>query len=212
MDTQIYRGFPGLEPDSPETGDGANYLRRLKANSTEAAPVDPAVKGGDPAPAVGFKERRQSPRHRCTGSVEFRAAGREGRMWGTLTDISLHGCYVEMSTTFPVNCKVELELKSFDIQIHAPGTVRASYPFLGMGIAFADLEPEQRQHLRQLLEVLAGQSATNDDQAAEKTGLRDALAGADPRAILDEVADFFQTRQLLSREELRQIVNKLRRA
>ena len=62
-------------------------------------------------------------------------------MWGTLTDISLHGCYVEMNATFPVDTKVDLVLKSFGIRIHTPGRVRATYPSLGMGICFAEIEP-----------------------------------------------------------------------
>ena len=57
-------------------------------------------------------------------------------MWGTLTDISLHGCYVEMNATSPIDTKVDLVLKSFGIRIEVSGTVRTSYPFLGMGIGF----------------------------------------------------------------------------
>jgi PilZ domain len=70
------------------------------------------------------------------------------RIWGTVTDISLHGCYVEMNTTLPVGTKVDLVLKSFGVRIEAPGTVRASYPFLGMGICFAEIQLVQQLHLR----------------------------------------------------------------
>ncbi len=66
---------------------------------------------------------------------------------------------VEMNTTFPVGTKVNLVLKSFGIRVQAPGTVRATYPFLGMGICFAEIEPEQQLQLKQLLAALAGHSA-----------------------------------------------------
>ncbi|HEY6302122.1 MAG TPA: hypothetical protein VIX14_03565, partial [Terriglobales bacterium] len=36
---------------------------------------------------------------------------------GTLTDVSLHGCYLEMNTTFPVGTKVKLVLKSFGVRV-----------------------------------------------------------------------------------------------
>jgi hypothetical protein len=87
--------------------------------------------------------------------MEFRCEGTSNSLTGTLTDISLHGCYVEMSTTFPVGTKIRMMLRSGGISIQAPGLVRASYPFLGMGISFSELEPAQQANLNQLLNSLA---------------------------------------------------------
>jgi hypothetical protein len=67
---------------------------------------------------------------------------------GNVTDVSLHGCYVEMNITFPAGTKAALVLKSFGIRIETPGTVRASYPFLGMDICFAEIEPVQQMQLK----------------------------------------------------------------
>jgi hypothetical protein len=123
---------PGLPQDSSDDKDGANYLRRLKGSGAEKGLAETTEQeAGKMAAAMttlGFKERRQSPRLRCSGSVEFQTAGSEARMWGTLTDISLHGCYVEMSNTFPVDTKVRLVLKSCGLRFQVAGTVRASYP------------------------------------------------------------------------------------
>jgi len=62
------------------------------------SPAGPAAIGAVAVPTAGgsqtdptssvWKERRQSPRLRCSGSVDFRADGSDVRMWGTLTDIS----------------------------------------------------------------------------------------------------------------------------
>ena len=90
-------------------------------------------------------------------------------MWGTLTDISAHGCYVEMSNTYPADTPVYLVLKSCGIRIQAPGTVRASYPGLGMGIRFAEIEPEQQAQLQQLLAMLAGRSPASNRGTAQET-------------------------------------------
>jgi hypothetical protein len=114
-------------------------------------------------------------------------------IWGTVTDISLNGCYVEMNTTFPVGTKVDVVLKSFGVRIEAPGTVRASYPFLGLGICFAEIQLVQQLHLRDLLTKLAGRSA-------------------DPRAFLDKITEFFQKNQLLSRSEFHRIAKRARRS
>ncbi|HEX7425080.1 MAG TPA: PilZ domain-containing protein [Terriglobales bacterium] len=193
-----------------------NYLRRLKGEVAEGAPADAAAKGGGRAPAdattIDWTIRRKSPRLRCSGSAEFRAEGSDVRMWGTITDVSLHGCYVEMHTTFPVGTKVDLVLKSFGIRIQAPGTVRTSYPFLGMGICFAEIEPEQQLQLKQLLAVLAGRNAVSNGGSAEENGMKDTLRSADPRAFLDEITKFFRRNQLLSRDEFYQIAKRVRRS
>jgi hypothetical protein len=216
VDPHIYPEQPGLSPDSSEGKDSVNYLRRLKGEVAEGAPADAAAKGGGRAPAdattIDWTIRRKSPRLRCSGSAEFRAEGSDVRMWGTITDVSLHGCYVEMHTTFPVGTKVDLVLKSFGIRIQAPGTVRTSYPFLGMGICFAEIEPEQQLQLKQLLAVLAGRNAVSNGGSAEENGMKDTLRSADPRAFLDEITKFFRRNQLLSRDEFYQIAKRVRRS
>jgi len=221
VDPHIYSGQPGLPPDSGSSEEGVNYLRRLKTTVAEGAPAaaSAAAKGGGKAPATvpEWTEKRRSPRLRCSGSVEFRAEGSDACMWGTLTNVSLHGCYVEMDTTFPVGTKVNVVLKSFGIRIQAPGlvcasgTVRAQYPFVGMGIGFADLEPAQQLQLKQLLDALATGGVAAETGAAQENNMEDTLASADPRAILDGIAEFFHKRPGLHRDEFHQIAKSVRR-
>jgi hypothetical protein len=206
---------PDLAPDSSNGDESVDYLRRLKGEVAQAAPADAvALGGGAPATAnsVAWKERRQSPRLRCSGSAEFRTEGSDVPMWGTVTDVSLHGCYVEMNTTFPVGAKVGLVLKSFGIRIETPGTVRASYPFLGMGICFAEIEPAEQLHLKQLLAALSGRGAVANGISAEEKSVKDTLASADPRAFIDGIAEFFQKKQILSRDEFNEIAKRARRS
>ncbi len=137
--------------------------------------------------------------------------GSDVRMRGTLTDISLHGCYVELYTTFPVGTRVDLVLKSFGIRIHTPGTVRATYPFLGMGIRFNDIEIEEHQRLKQLLTALAGQKEFVPSVAADESAKKESVAAADLPAFFEAITEFYQKQQLLSREEFYQIAKRVRR-
>jgi hypothetical protein len=215
---------PDLAQDSRNGEESVNYLRRQKGAAADVAPADAVARGGGQAPAAAnnvansvansaaWKERRQSPRLRCSGSAEFRTEASDVPIWGTVTDVSLHGCYVEMNTTFPVGAKVDLVLKSFGIRIEAPGTVRASYPFLGMGICFAEIEPGQQLQLKQLLAALAGRSAVSNGISAEENSVKDALASADPKSFLDGIAEFFQKNQTLPRDEFHQIAERARRS
>jgi PilZ domain len=226
VETRIYPGQPGLTQDGLtqdgltqdfSNGDeGVDYLRRLKGAVLEAAAADTVVRGGGEAPAaansVAWKDKRQSPRLRCSGSAEFRTEGNDTRMWGTVTDISQHGCYVEMNTPLPVGAKMDLVLKSFGIRIEAPGTVRASYPFLGMGICFTEIPPVQLLHLKDLLAALSGRSGVSNRVPTQENSMSDTLRSADLRALLDEITEFFQKNQLLSRNEFHQIAKRARRS
>ncbi len=195
--------------------DAANYLRRLRATASEGLPAAATAACDEKTPAakaIDWKERRQSPRLRCSGSAEFRAEGSDVRMWGTITDVSLHGCYVEMTTTFPIDTKVELVLKSCGIRIQTLGTVRASYPSLGMGICFTDIEPAQHANLKQLLAALGGRSIFISEAKAQENAIKDIPLFADPRAVLDEIAEFFRQNQQLSRDEFHNIAKRLHRS
>ncbi len=213
--------YPEKQGSSPDSNDeaGVNYLRRLKGTGTESPSRNPSGQGASrPGLAgVGIKERRQTPRMRCSGSVEFQTAGNGARMWGTLTDISLHGCYVEISNTFPVDTKVNLVLKSCGLRIQVAGTVRASYPGLGMGICFAEVARDEQKSLEQLLGLLAGHISVSNLMPAPKTPTREehlpknAVESLDKRAFLDQIKEFFQTNQSLSREEFHAIAKRVRR-
>ncbi len=112
MNPNVISDYPDFSSESSKGDDGASYLRRLKADRAEIAPSKPVSTPDTKANAGDWKERRKSPRIRCSGSAEFVADGSNVRLWGTITDISQHGCYVEMSNTFPIGTKVHLVLKS----------------------------------------------------------------------------------------------------
>lgn len=223
MDPHVYPEQPGWSPDAGKNEDSVNHLRRLKGELAESAPANAAANHDARVAAAmaasGFEERRKSPRLRCSGSAEIRGGGGDARMWGTLTDVSLHGCYVEMSNTFPVDTVVDLVLRSCGIQIQAPGRVRASYPALGMGICFGEIEPGQHLQLKQLLALLAGHGAACVGGPARKNQAKDAdvvlkesLQAADPMTFLGEITTYFQKNQLLSRDEFYEIAKRVRRS
>jgi hypothetical protein len=202
---------------SPEE-DGASYLRRLKEQPDWPAASDPAPAARPmvPMPQIGPEkaERRRSPRYSCRGSVEFRAGGSDVRVCGTLTDISRHGCYVEMTSTFPAGTDVDLGMEVQGIRVRARGRICVSYPFLGMGIAFTEIAPEQEASLEKLLSALAEHRSppVADPGLQEESGVREAVAAADPNPLLDEIVHFFALNRLLSREEFIRIARLSRRS
>ena len=117
-------GF-AVSPQGPDEG-RADYLRHMRQLNFEPQSSAPVSSSPNENNAPSGKERRRSPRFRCSGSAEFRVEGSDVRMWGTLSDVSLHGCYVEMNNTFPVDTRVHLVLDTMGIRAQMTAVVRVS--------------------------------------------------------------------------------------
>jgi hypothetical protein len=103
---------------------GADYLRRLKRDQ-EQQPQTYVEAAPAPAPAEPEKqERRRNPRYKCEGSATFRVRGGNMRSWGTFTDLSISGCYVELKATFPLGALLDLELELNGVRAQVKGEVR----------------------------------------------------------------------------------------
>lgn len=189
------------------------YLRRLRnqepPGSEHTAPGQPvAPKLFVPqASASAAPERRSSPRYKCEGSAEFRIEGSEFRTWGTFTDISMNGCYVEMTATFPVGSRVDLSLELHGVRFQAKGEVRVSYPLLGMGIAFTEISERDRACLRDLIEGLALPRLIRESDASPHNNLALPLV-VNPAAALQALVEFFEKRGLLTKEEFVQLLRR----
>jgi hypothetical protein len=81
-----------------------------------------------------------------------------------------------------------------------------------MGICFAEIEPVQQMRPKQLLVALAGRSAVSNGISAEENSVKDSFAPEDPKSCLDGIAEFFQKKQLLSRDEFHQIAKRGRQS
>jgi hypothetical protein len=216
VDPKILPEQPGLAREAHIGEEGSSYLRKLKSQTRDttsgAAPFASVGSAASVKPVIDWKERRRSPRYRCSGSAEFRVTGSDIHTWGTLADISLHGCYVEMNEAHPVGAKVDLVLKSCGVRVHINGTVRVSYPSLGMGICFDDPPVEGKRELEQLIAVLSGQTTFSTGVKDPVVSLADTLRRTDPQALRDELLEFFSKNSLLARDEFHQIAKRARRA
>jgi hypothetical protein len=212
VDPNLFAGRSGFTPDPAPSDNSVNYLRRLKqqteADNASTTPTPGSAPGNGTA---SKKERRRSPRYKCAGSVELTQEGSGVRMWGTLTDISLRGCYVEMSTTFPVDTKVDLVLDALGFRLRAHGIVRISYPFLGMGILLRDIDPEQRLLLEKLLATLASATTVANPLVSPEKSAAEAVDAAEPITLLNEIRRFFEKNGALSREEFFRIAARCHR-
>lgn len=189
---------------------GADYLRRLKRDQEQQPQtyVEPAPA---PAPADSDpQERRRNPRYKCEGSATFRVEGTNVRTWGTFTDLSCSGCYVELKATFPAGAIIDLELELNGVRAQAKGEVRVSYPFLGMGVAFRDLTTENRMQIQAMIESILPAALKRSVVAEPETAVHPASMPIilTPAAALQALADFFDGHTLLSKDEFIRLLRK----
>jgi PilZ domain len=212
VDSRTQAGQFGQPPESRDIDEQPNPAPRPKRDVANGKSAESGTRLDlGEAKNLAWNDQRQSPRIRCSGSVEFRTEGSEEHLWGTLTDISLHGCYVEMDSTFAVGTNVYLVMKSLGARIQTRGTVRTSSPSLGMGISFTGMEPGQLQHLQLLLEALSGSNTVPRMGLVRETISKNTMGTVDSIAFLDEITEFFRRKPLLSREEFHQIAERVRR-
>ncbi|MGA9528956.1 MAG: PilZ domain-containing protein [Terriglobales bacterium] len=202
MDSHVINDKPGFLQSEKRRREDRTEERAAQSSEASACAALP------PFP----QEKRRSPRFQCCGSVEFQAEGSDQQILGNLTDISLHGCYAETTCAFPVQTAATVEIKALGVHVRLHATVRASYPGLGMGLCFSEVDPSEKQKLEQLLHALIEQRATLNHSPEVKAGVLKVLASEEAWSCLKAISSYFERNATLSRDEFRAITKKIRHA
>jgi hypothetical protein len=194
MSTSNSEFLPTMKEDGAAAGTGRSPLPAPRAN-----PIQPS----DPSQVA---EKRGEPRYKCEGSAEFRTEGFEVRTWARVTDLSRSGCYVEMQATSPLNTAVTLMIEVNGLRLHLKGAVKTSYPMQGMGIAFTEIPDTDLPQLEEIIRQLASEPSDTPEPEPRPSGGPDLLMIFDASVALNAVANFFQSRSMLTREEFKELV------
>jgi hypothetical protein len=141
---------------SPPDGPSAN-LAGLESVKTEDVIWDfplPEPGSDDTVRARAINERRQNPRRRCSLSVELHPATQENRIWGRVADISLGGCFVEMSSPLKEGTKLRLALWIQEKKVWALGKVAGVRLGSGVGVEFLEMKDEDREQHKRYIDTL----------------------------------------------------------
>jgi len=101
-----------------------------------------------------------------------------------LTDLSLGGCYLEISSPFPVSSRVMLSMRAGAVEVRAQGVVRVMHPDKGMGVEFTQTTPEHRAAVERFLGVLSDNRKLLPELLVEPEGLE-----SDPGSARPHTAD-----------------------
>lgn len=88
-----------------------------------------------------------------------------------LTDLSLGGCYLEISSPFPVSTRVTLSMRAADVEVRVQGVVRIMHPDKGMGVEFVQGTQEHRAAVEKFLAVLTENRNLSPELLVQPEGL-----------------------------------------
>jgi hypothetical protein len=207
-----------------ESDEAVAYLRALKrpdgsqAGTAAAPALEKVAAAAGVAVAGGIDqhpgpEKRRSARYTCEGSVEIQEDGCNVRTWATFTDISLHGCYVETHATYSKGTPLHLRLEANGVRVECKAaSVRVTYPYLGMGIAFVEMSDLDHTRLKELLATISRPVKIMGPgfiSTLPTCGPMDnPIAIPNPAAAVTSLMAFFENRHMLMRDDFMKIIAK----
>src|SRR6202790_2475613 len=88
-----------------------------------------------------------------------------------LTDLSVGGCYLEISSPFPVSSRVVMSMRAGEVEVRAQGVVRIMHPDKAMGVEFTQATAEHRAAVEKFLGVLNENRTLLPELLVEPEGL-----------------------------------------
>src|ERR1700729_4087628 len=84
-------------------------------------------------------EHRHTPRYPFSALAEIVDEKENARTSSRVSDLSLHGCYVELMNPFPQGTNVMIEFCTDTESLETRATVARIEPKQGMGLTFSDM-------------------------------------------------------------------------
>jgi len=101
------------------------------------------------------RERRRSPRYSFIASAELVEEASDVRIVTRVSELSLHGCYLDMMNPFPVDTLVIVKISAADNFFQAHAKIIYSQPNMGAGVTFREVEPQYVEVLQRWLDDAA---------------------------------------------------------
>ena len=98
------------------------------------------------------RERRRTPRYSFIASAELVEERADVRIATRVSELSLHGCYLDMMNPFPVDTRVLVKISASEDLFQSHAKVIYSQPNMGAGLAFLDVEPQYLTVLQRWLD------------------------------------------------------------
>lgn len=99
--------------------------------------------------------RRSQARYACRLGAEVYLTGTSVPHHCCLTDLSSGGCYLELPLSFPQGSSVEIVVRTHEMKLRVRGSVQASHPGYGVGVAFELKTRDEQSNVKRLIDFVA---------------------------------------------------------
>ena len=96
-------------------------------------------------------ERRRTPRYPFIATAEVIDQLSQASVSTRVTELSLHGCYLEMPNPLPTDAQIKVKIYSEGKFFESSGVIVYSQPNLGVGVTFREVRPQFLNVLKQWL-------------------------------------------------------------
>lgn len=97
-------------------------------------------------------ERRRTPRYTFIASAELIEEASDVRIATRVSELSLHGCYLDMMNPFPVGTLVLVKISAGDAFFQAKSKIVYAQTNMGAGVAFIETDPQYQPILERWLD------------------------------------------------------------
>jgi hypothetical protein len=116
------------------------------------ASYDVVGRSFQPEAAIAYLEKRRSPRYSFIASAELIQEKADVRIASRVSELSLHGCYLDMMNPFPKGTLVLVKIAAADAFFEAKANVIYSQPNMGAGLGFLEVTPASQAVLERWLD------------------------------------------------------------
>jgi hypothetical protein len=102
------------------------------------------------------REKRRTPRYFFFAAAELLEEKSDVRVASRVSELSLHGCYLDMMNPFPVDTVIRLKIWTDESMVfQSKGRIIYAQPNMGAGVGFVDVDAKDLAVLQGWLQELA---------------------------------------------------------
>jgi hypothetical protein len=102
------------------------------------------------------REKRRTPRYFFFAAAELLEEKSDVRVASRVSELSLHGCYLDMMNPFPVDTAIRLKIWTDESTVfQSKGRIIYAQPNMGAGVGFVDVDAKDLAVLQGWLQELA---------------------------------------------------------
>lgn len=102
--------------------------------------------------AIDYQERRRGPRYSFIASAELIEQKADVRIASRVSELSRHGCYLDMMNPFPNGTLVLVKIAAGDASFEAKSKIVYAQHNMGAGVGFLEIAPASQAVLERWLD------------------------------------------------------------